>query len=226
MKKIVFIFLLFFFTRHFISAQDKESVLNESDYTSKNHFYFSPFHFIVGTFQMGVERDFMKSRNSISLIGNLVLSKNSNDELRFGTGGELFFKFKISRELQISSNKKNTRQSVAHHFYYLAPFFQYNYFSREHKENTYIIYQYPVNITYTDNGGKDEINSAGGGIVIGLRVSFGKKFDLDMFVGGGIKYADISVVNNIYRDDYNGAVIEPGYTGVFPKLGMKVGVGF
>lgn len=226
MKKIKYFLPLLFFAN--FSLGQEESKLNEVNYTYHNHFYISPFHLLLNTIQMAYERDLLKSRHGFLLQGSMILSKNTDQELKFGLGGEFFFKIKLSRSFQLTYSKKTETKSypIAYEFFYLSPFLQYNYFSQEHNDQTSSISSGNVYTTYTIEGGTDVINTFGGGVVIGGRLTLGKKFDMDLYAGGGVKYSGIDVTNNNFLDDYGSNIFEPGFTGVYPKLGFRLGIAF
>ena len=71
------------------------------------------------------------------------------------------------------------------------------------------------NVTEDEN-----LHEVSGGVVLGLQIAMGNKFFMDFFTGGGIKrsFGDI-------RQSQFIAVTEPGYNGVFPKIGFQIGIG-
>lgn len=223
MKKYLFVLLMGWMMGK-ISAQ--ESVTEEQNTTRKNHFLFSPFNFIWNNFQVAYERDYTKSRNSSVVEAGLLLNKKE-EGLKFGLNTGVFYKFKLIRRNVVSRRSRRSENTVYYHEYiYLSPYLQYNYFMQEHPEQTYRVNGYPVSTTYTIPAGTDVVHSLSTGVIVGVRWTLSKRVDVELYGGGGIRYSEIFPSNEKYNDDYGRNPFDIGFTGVYPRGGLRLGVAF
>lgn len=175
-------------------------------------------------FSSNIELDYERyfnSGSSILLSGGYTfqgLSPELNDYERWGFTGELQFR-KFMMPYQ--PNK--------HFRVYLGPFIRYKFleYTREEVKEEWIQDSNGngswVNITYNSI---DQFSSYYTGFVIGYSTYLGGAVELDLFVGAGVK------INGrvIYPDEYGflqtkkfGTAVNPGYAGILPRFGMKLG---
>ena len=67
-----------------------------------------------------------------------------------------------------------------------------------------------------------EIKNIQGGLLMGVQLLFGNVISLEMFLGGGIQYAEVEGFNSDY---YNTSDMKE-YTGVIPRIGFNIGAAF
>jgi len=79
-------------------------------------------------------------------------------------------------------------------------------------------YSYYNGYTYVYEYDFVKIHGVGGGILFGTRFTFFKRFSLDVYAGGGVKYSDKDVqYTDIFRE---------GYTGIIGKTNLQIGIAF
>lgn len=185
----------------------------------------SPQHFIASTLQVGIEHfntDFSKSWNFSIGLRNQGNNQNSySDEVR---GGEIDLQFRrYVRPLQQFSSRKNRTYSQG---VYFGPFINGGFYTVDDL-NTYTWTYRDINgqlITETSsNGGKYETQHFAAGFTIGLQRTFWEVLTLDAFVGGGLRATNFTLIAGDRNDIYNG-LLDPGFTGIFPRIGFKVGI--
>ena len=188
----------------------------------------SPFHFFDGTLYVSYEKT-LENNRSIQLDGGLRLADNGND---YGWMGELQL-----RKYLFSS--KFAGKSVLSGFY--AGLYANGKYFKEYNEwrewNTIVepYWEYVYNKDGTENweesvwhqGEYDEvtvkesydIKQGEGGVIFGFQKIINKALSLDMFLGGGVRGAQIDGKKfNLFHAG------DRGYTGVVPKVGFSIGI--
>ena len=174
----------------------------------------------VGNIELDYERYF-NSGSSILVSGGYTfngLSSELNDYERWGCTGEFQFR-KFMMPYQPSK----------HFRIYLGPFIRYKFIEYTREETLRRDIQdsngnwSTVDITYSSI---DQFSSYYTGFIFGYSTYLGGAVELDLFVGAGVK------INGriIYPDEYGflqtkkfGTAVNPGYTGILPRFGMKLG---
>lgn len=180
----------------------------------KNIIKLSPFHFAAGTFLMSYER--MLGEQSSSLMLSLGLHSKSSRNFttgavtpEFGFQEELQYRFYAVKPQDYS---RNGRDFWFFKGFYAGPFLAHRYLQRSTEVWDWILQQnVPQN---------EKINEFSGGVILGFQIAMGNKFFLDLYTGGGIKRS----VGDIRQVDFI-PVTQPGYNGVFPKIGFQIGIG-
>ncbi len=180
----------------------------------KNIIKISPFHFADGTFLMSYERMLGEQKSSLMLSLGLH-SKASrgynlqNPKPEFGFQEELQYRLYVIPPQDFSRNGRNFWFFKG---FYAGPFAGHRFLQRSVESWDWILQQ---NVTQDEN-----LHEVSGGVVLGMQIAMGNKFFLDFFTGGGIKrsFGDIRSGSFI-------SVTEPGYNGVFPKIGFQIGIG-
>jgi hypothetical protein len=70
---------------------------------------------------------------------------------------------------------------------------------------------------------KQTITSVSPGFTLGLQKTLWRVVFLDVYVGGGIRFSDITPPTT--SQYYDSDITDPGYEGIYPKIGAKIGVG-
>ena len=55
-------------------------------------------------------------------------------------------------------------------------------------------------------------------MLFGMQYVFAERVHIDFYIGGGLRKAD--------KENYYDTVVEPGYSGLAPKLGIDLGFSF
>lgn len=184
--------------------QAKNATGNETKLPS-TIFRLSPQHFIISTFHVGVEQ-FLPNKHSSFVIDGSVTAKGSNN--RLGGGGELQFRLYLT-------DWNDQKQERTKEGFYMAPYAGYQYL--EENEDFSFYPQSSSNPLY-------HYNSYTGGVIFGLQLFTHFKMTFDFFFGGGIKITkdDLSIAN---RQSLTVDIFNPGYSGVYPKAGIILGLG-
>lgn len=206
--------LCFGFLSFNVRAQAPDIAPIEKQDPVKNIIKISPFHFVDGTFLMSYER--MLGRQKSSLFLNLGLhsqtSRNFNTGARtpeFGYQEELQYRLYVIEPQDFSANGGN--------FWYFKGFYAGPFVSHRYLQRSVVVWDWILQQNVNEN---EKLHEVAGGVVLGMQVALGNKFFMDFYTGGGIKRSlgDIQTLNFI-------PVTEPGYNGVFPKIGFQIGIG-
>lgn len=173
----------------------------------RNYFYFGPVDLLFNTLQVGYERRLGNS-NTIAFSGGLELSRVNNYYARMGGNGS--FQYRVN----LLYNKETVSTLLARHsaFAYFAPFIHYRYSElrdelRAEGGGTHLAASY--------------IHSAFGGFGFGTRFSaLSNRFCLNVFAGGGLK------VSSARGEKAYDSFLQPGYTGIAPKVELQAGIAF
>ena len=189
----------------------------------------SPFHFFDGTLYTSYEKA-LKNNRSIQLDGGFRLADDGND---YGWMGELQLR-------KYLFNSKSIEESPLSGFYagiYVNGkyFKEYNEWREWHTvAEPYWDYVYNEDGTenweesiwyegeYEEHTIKEsyDIKQGEGGVVFGFQTIINKSLSFDMFLGGGLRGAEI---DGKKTNRFNGI---RGYTGVVPKGGLSLGIAF
>ena len=207
MKKIILVFSLVLGVLT-SNAQDGAKALIKN----------SPFHFFDGTFNMSYEKAISNSK-SLNFSGGFHLQDNFwSLEDDIGWTGEL----QLRKYLINFKKQKSVLSGV-----YVAPYIKGAYFRSEedwqdrgyYDENNLWIQE----VGYYNSPFK-EIKNIQGGLLMGAQFLFGNIISLEVFLGGGIQYAEVEGFNSMWRDDNPSNLKE--YTGVVPRIGFNIGAAF
>jgi len=175
----------------------------------------SPFHFFDGTFNMSYEKTISNSK-SLNFSGGFHLQDNSwSSEDDIGWIGDL----QLRKYLINFKKQKSVLSGV-----YVAPYIKGAYFSSEEDWQDYGYYDENdlwIEEDYYNSYSK-EIKNIQGGLLMGAQLLFGNIISLEVFLGGGIQYAEVEGFNSDY---YNTSNMKE-YTGVIPRIGFNIGAAF
>ncbi len=170
----------------------------------------SPLQFAIQTFEIGIEQFNSAYSKSFNVSAGIRTGSN-NYENGFGGGIELGFrKYAAPMKFRVRNNRESY-QGIYYGF-----FARGDYFKGED--------------AYYNSGSNtiDKISSIGAGFTIGFQKTIWQIIILDMYVGGAYRYSDIQQSGYYngqpdYRSTYD--IFDPGYTGIYPKIGLKIGIG-
>jgi hypothetical protein len=168
----------------------------------------SPFQFIVSTLELGIEAFNPAYSRSFNFSAGFRSGSFDYDE---GNGASLelgYRKYAAPMKYRARGNRESY-QGV-----YYSLFVRGEYFKGEDSD---YYYSYPD--TYTE-----KIFSIAPGFTIGFQKTLWQVILLDAYVGGGIKFSDVEYLTTY--DDYVPyyTIYDPGYSGIFPKIGVKIGI--
>ncbi len=184
-------------------------------------FKVSPQHFIESTLQLGVERFNATYSKSISVSVGLTGQGTGNDSKR-GLGGDVQYRKYLKPVAERTNRKgKSYTQGI-----YFGPFVGAGYFRvREFDDGGYFSpytgqYVYNSNPTVHDQ----IVHQVAGGFTFGVQRIFWDVIMVDVFMGGGVKLCAIDELPYPRAQHYY-TLTDPGYSGIFPRIGVKVGIG-
>ena len=167
---------------------------------------FSPLYFFSNTFEMGLEAfnaDYSRSFNVD--IGFRSDAYDYDD----GTG----FNLELAYRRYVAPMKLHTRKS--------RQFYQGIYYSIFLRGETFYGDYYEYNSPQTED--YQRVNSIAPGFTLGLQKTLWEIIFLDVYFGGGVKMSDAPE-----EDEYpyytSPEITQPGYEGIFPRVGAKIGV--
>ena len=198
-KKALVLFMLIFLMQNVLAQKPG----NESDKTYEK-IGFSVLPFINGTFQLQFE-SLNESGNSVWLAPSVTYIDNDYDKI-MGGGMEIKYRLYVFEKIT-EKNIKNI---------YFAPYGFYKHFVFE--ETHYYDYPYNYEEDYVPTTSDKKINVFGGGMLFGMQYVFAERVHIDFYIGGGLRKAD--------KENYYDTVVEPGYSGLAPKLGIDLGFSF
>jgi len=171
----------------------------------------SPFQFVVHTLELGIEtfnRTYSKSFNFS--VGLRTGSNDYND----GKGANLELGY---RKYVAPMKYRSRRNRESYQGIYYSLFVRGEYFKGEN--NNYYYTSNPDSYT-------EKTYAIAPGFTIGFQKTLWQVILLDAYVGGGIKFSDVEYLTTPppdYEPYYD--IFDPGYSGIFPKIGVKIGIG-
>jgi hypothetical protein len=177
-------------------------------------FKISPLHFFTNTLQFGTE--IFNNARSRSLNIDVGVRSNSDfyEDVR-GVTTEIGFR-KYVKPMTIKHRKsRQFYQGIYYNF-----FVQGAYFSG-YDDNYYGPSSAPGYV-------RDEvtIKSISPGFYMGLQKTLWEVVLMDIYVGGGVKINDIDHSQQPQNEFYgNDGILDPAFEGIYPKIGIKFGIG-
>jgi hypothetical protein len=194
--------------------QNQQQPVKESE-PVKNIIKISPFHFVDGTFLMSYERMLGSQKSSLMFSAGIHSRSNrdyyngNNVTPEFGFQEELQYRLYVVQPQNVSRNGRG--------FWYFKGFYAGPYISHRYLQRSVYVWDWVLQQNTTE---PEKLNEVGGGVVLGVQVALGNKFFIDFFTGGGIKRSMGLISQNYYA-----GVTDPGYNGVYPKIGLQLGIG-
>lgn len=206
MKSLKFLFV-FLLLSPMLRAQEAAPVITEE--RRHNRIYFNMFDFIFSTFSVAYERDI--KRNALMVLAGGILSE-SDTKTKKGGMGEIQYRFNMIDE------KAGYDRSA---FFYFTPYAQFKYIDAEESMEGYTN-SYPYNTTYTYYSTAN-LRSYNAGAMIGLSLYALKgRFCSSFYAGGGLRYVDVKGNERLFENN----IFSVGYSGVLPRFGFQLGIGF
>lgn len=224
---LYFLMLVLLLSGFSVSAQSDDEknqkvyAVGEQLILRRNIFKFTPGDLFSTTLTVGMER--MNKTYTRSL--NLQLSICSGETWQgdvYGFGGEVAYRFYSGRGLVLQESKKANKfiQGV-----YFAPFLRGGYINNleDIGQNVYD----PTTDTWNwiQISSETEVTYLFPGVYIGWQRTFWDLLYMDVFIGGGVRMANVKRENEP-DDFFTDGIIDPEYNGVAPRLGFSLGVSF
>lgn len=199
---------------------------NAAPLPSRTLFKVSPQHFIASTLQVGIEHfntDFSKSWNFSIGLRNQGNNQNTyNDEVR---GGELDLQYRrYVRPFQTFTSRRNRTYAQG---IYVGPFLNGGFYTVDNRYTSTWTYTNSTgqSVTQTDTYGSEyETQHLAAGFTIGLQRTFWEVLTLDAFVGGGLRATNLRMISSGDRNNIYNGLLDPAFSGIFPRIGFKVGI--
>lgn len=167
-------------------------------------------------FQFGYERFFGDRKSSIIIMPSFILKKNADEEL----GG-----FELAAQYRFMLSNHKDAWFLNNISFYGAPYAQYLTLTSENA-----FYKYVNGVPEPlRNIAKRDINAIEGGLLIGAHMDLTSRINLDFFVGGGVRYSDVTDSGDQiegYPYSYYYSVFDREYTGIKPRIGLMMGISF
>ena len=187
---------------------------------SKSIVKIQPFQFIDNTFFLGYEgfnRDFTKSFN----IGLGFITSNTQAVEEVG------FKYEVQYRIYINGFTKyvpKRSESPYNRGIYAGIYFA----GVRSQETSEFSYFDPIQEFVEFRENQRTVNAFNPGITIGIQRSVWENLYLDFYVGGGVRFANISDSDDLFPESNFDVddVYDREYSGVFPKIGLSIGLGF
>ena len=171
----------------------------------------SPLQFVLQTFELGVET-FNKTYSRSFNLSAGVRTGADYYEKGVGAGVEIGYRKYAAPMKFRSRNNRDSYQGI-----YYGLFVKGEYFKGED----------PYYGSNASDDYSEKILSVSTGLTIGFQKTLWQILLLDVYVGGGYKFSDIDVTGYLSQPDWDTdqGIFGPGYTGVYPKMGVKIGIG-
>ncbi|MDX5348182.1 MAG: DUF3575 domain-containing protein [Hymenobacteraceae bacterium] len=171
----------------------------------------TPQQFIMKAFQVDYEIAF-GNRHSIQFSPSITVRENDNNYKKVTGGGlEVIKKFYIGTQAQPLEG------------FYAGLSGSYHRYSVESNDDCFFDWQTGQEICNT--GRKEKINRFGLNVIFGHQFIIHDVVAIDLFVGGGMRIADSDNPRN-KNERFDRDIFDYDYTGVAPKIGVSVGLGF
>ncbi|MEL6560091.1 MAG: hypothetical protein AAFQ94_18015 [Bacteroidota bacterium] len=202
-------------------AQDSDTDTGTEELTPvKSIIKLAPFQFVDNTFFLSYEsfnQDFTKSFN----VGlGFKTASDFNEE-------ELGFKYEVQYRFYVNGFKPYTpkrKEASYRRGIYASVYFSGLYTQIESEFSTFD----PVGNFSTFRTNERTINAFNPGVTIGIQRSVWDILYLDFYVGGGVRFASVRDSDDLFPDNRFEFqdIYDTDYEGVFPKIGINVGIGF
>lgn len=180
-------------------------------------FKFSPQHLFANS--LGISAEFFNENHKLS--NQISLLMKYREGFNDGSSG---FGFEYMVKAYPGRFKTEKRLGVEKVAGYYAGFFAQGFVFNDHQMESL---QTPNPPYYVEQ--KAEVRNSGfyGGFTMGRQVSLGEHFYIDMFLGAGIRIASSNAnFNNTSLERDLKEFLSPGYSGIMPKMGISIGIGF
>lgn len=199
-------------------AQDDEDSISFSP--MKNIVKLAPFQFVDNTFFLGYESFNSDYTKSFNLGLGFKTSNSFNEE-------ELGFKYEVQYRFYVNGFKNYTpkrKEATYRRGIYASVYLSGLYTQIESEFSTFD----PVGNFSTFRTNERTINAINPGVTIGIQRSVWDILYIDFYVGGGVRFAGVRDSDDLFPEN-NFAfqdIYDADYEGVFPKIGINVGIGF
>lgn len=175
----------------------------------------SPQHFVGKALKVGLERFNRDHSGSVAVFVTGVLNRNDQNTYLHDQYDGLAGEFQLRKYISPLKLHTTRKDKAYHRGMYLAAYAQAGTYSG------YFIDAMTNGYIYSKS-----IRNYGLGFTFGYQRTIWKVAFLEAFVGGGIQSANTNCSGDCYpRSFIVPSLLEPEYSGIFPKAGLLVGVG-
>jgi hypothetical protein len=166
----------------------------------------SPFQFFVQTFELSLEAFNASYSKSFQISAGY---KSGDNDFTNGSGATVTLAYrKYARTMDRPLIKNpDVRQGIYYSLYLKGDTFN----------GTEAYFSQPI--------GKTSIMSISPGFTLGVQRTMFDVMFVDFYVGGGIKFPSIDYTGSTHPDQGEYDIFSPGYEGIYPMIGIKVGIG-
>ncbi len=207
MKKNLLFLACFAFATPLLAQENPEPTFK----LPKTLLKFTPLQLFLQTFELGTETFNSTYSKSFNVSAGVRTGSESYDK---GLGANLelgYRKYPAPMKFR-SRNGRDSYQGI-----YYSLFVRGEYFKGDYSDYYYGGSQ-PTDYS-------EKVFSVAPGFTIGFQKTLWQIIVLDVYIGGGVKFSDVQSTSS---PDYNPyySIFDPGYTGIYPKTGVKIGIGF
>jgi len=215
MRKYVIVLFTILFTGPIALGQS-----NTNHFSKTNAIKIYPTNFARAEFRIGYEHYFKDRKNSISIVPSIVLKDTPDETLE---GWQLMGQYRLYLS-HLRADKDQTFWGLHNFGFYAGLYSLYFDYSEDYMRGDHD----PVTNEYIMSRYHKDVSSIEGGALIGLQIDITKRFLIDFYVGGGIRYTDLEdsyiPPPNSWVEDYG--VFDYEYQGVKPSIGLSLGMTF
>lgn len=195
---------------------------------SRTVFKLSPQHFVHNSLKAGVERFNPNHSSSFAVFLTGRVDNNSGDFYEWGGYSGLAGEFQLRKYVSPMKTHTSRKNNTYHQGIYGSAYVQGGSYSGDFTE-THSAYD-PNTGTFgprTEYSYKESIGNWGFGFTIGYQKTLWQVIFLEAFIGGGIQFADITLSGSKPDDSFFAyeTILDPGYKGMLPKIGINLGLG-
>lgn len=186
----------------------------------KNALKLSPIDFGRSYFEISYERYFEDRKHSLIIAPTFMLKENSYQSF---SGFQLMLNYRF----QLTHLKKEEHYTLGFHNigFYAGPYVAGTVYDEDFRFGYYD----QAGQNYIEGMYNKDVSAIETGLLIGVQFDITPRILLDLFAGGGIRYAkDSNNLPDAFKDQYyrGEGVFDIEYTGVKPKLGLQIGFTF
>ncbi|HEX5168540.1 MAG TPA: hypothetical protein VFW11_05160 [Cyclobacteriaceae bacterium] len=196
---------------------------------ARSIFKISPQHFTQRQLKIGFERLNRSYSQSLSLYLNGLLAWSDDygyEEDYSGLGAELQYRKYLVPLAGRTTKKGNTYYRGI----YFSGYLQGGRYSGTQSGTSYNYDHSTGTSTSTPYNYKEDIGNWGGGFTFGFQQTLWSKIFFEVYIGGGLQFADRNTSGNVpdspyYYYFYDSGITALDYQGILPKIGLQVGIG-
>jgi len=229
-----FFIILFSISFVLVNAQEDPPAFDAIDYTKyRNHFYFNPISPLLNSFEVGFERMDKNFNNSFAVFTGIAIRDQINsfaslDQQYLALKLNAQYRFGIFNEPSARIKRGGERITQQNLFIYISPYATIKYGEDVSRSDNLIPDPNNPNGPFISQSvtTKQQGTAFGGGALFGGRWTMGKRFDMDLYLGGGVQYATTTKTPDFINGNGTIDLYRVYYTGIAPVVGYSLGISF